>query len=154
MTGKATPEQIEAAAEAIRERSTWPSMHWPDIGGVDHLDTSNALASAALVAAAGVTPQEPTREQRMKLGKMIEQALGQCGISVTYALAGPAELFDVAGILLREYPAFATPSQVDEAALYEAIDKAQRVWNGNGRHEPMAAAITRSVLELVRGGGQ
>lgn len=57
-----TPEQVEAAARAMRERSTWPSMHWPDIHGVDHIDTSKALALAALVAAAGVPASGSTSD--------------------------------------------------------------------------------------------
>ena len=40
---------------------------------------------------------------------------------------------------------------VDEAKLAEVIDDAQRRWNGSGRREPIATAITREVVALLRG---
>lgn len=67
-------------------------------------------------------PIHDQRAQRMLLGKPIAKALRQCGISVRYALAGPGELFDVAGILLREYPALAAAQSVsvsDEPGVYD-----------------------------------
>lgn len=51
LTAPPTEAMVEAAACGIRERSRWPSMHWPSIRGVDHFDTSTALARAALEAA-------------------------------------------------------------------------------------------------------
>lgn len=49
---------IEAAARAMRERTTWPSMHWPNISGVNHIDTSTALTRAAVSAYLSVVLDE------------------------------------------------------------------------------------------------
>lgn len=54
--------RVEAAAKAIRERSTWPSVHWPNVSGVNHLDTSNALAIAAIAAADAVVTVDGLQE--------------------------------------------------------------------------------------------
>ena len=42
---------------------------------------------------------------------------------------------------------------VDEAKLAEVVDNAQRRWNGSGRREPIATAITREVVAMLRGDG-
>ncbi|WGD38490.1 hypothetical protein [Lysinibacter sp. HNR] len=60
------------------------------------------------------TPEQIERAQRMTLGKVIAAALSQCGISVTYALSGPAEMVDVAGIVLRNFPVLATAPPTEE----------------------------------------
>ena len=44
------------------------------------------------------------------------------------------------------------PAPADAAALLEVVDVAQRRWNGIGRHESISAAITRAVLDHLRGG--
>lgn len=50
-----TDEMVARAAAALRQRATWPSMHWPDVSGVNHRDVSTALVRAALEAALGGT---------------------------------------------------------------------------------------------------
>lgn len=40
---------------------------------------------------------------------------------------------------------------VDETALLDVIETARRRWHRAGRHEPISAAITRAVLEHLRG---
>lgn len=72
------------------------------------------LSMAEKLAAAYLAADKPeaTRDQCIKLGSLIEKALRQCGISVTYAISGPSELGDVAWILLREYPTLAVAQPV------------------------------------------
>lgn len=41
--------------------------------------------------------------------------------------------------------------EIDETKLAEVIDVAQRRWGGSGRHEPIADAITRAVIDHLRG---
>jgi hypothetical protein len=41
-------ELIEAAAKAMQERMTWPSLHWPSVNSIQHDDVAKALAVAAL----------------------------------------------------------------------------------------------------------
>lgn len=78
--------------------------------------------AAAYLSALPTLPKLDQRSQRMVLGKLIGKALHQCGISVTYAFSGPNELFDVAGILLSEYPALAS-AQPDTVDSVEELDK-------------------------------
>lgn len=44
---------VRKVAAAIVKRSTWPSLHWPSIIGVQNVDVAMALARAALEAIGG-----------------------------------------------------------------------------------------------------
>lgn len=50
-----TEEMVEAAADSMIQRLTWPSLHWPTVqlDGINHRDVARALARAALSAALG-----------------------------------------------------------------------------------------------------
>lgn len=48
-----TAEQVDKVADAIIQRATWPSGHWPSLTGVQHRDVALALARAALEAMKG-----------------------------------------------------------------------------------------------------
>ena len=39
----------------------------------------------------------------------------------------------------------------DRAGIEKAIEDARRIWDGSGRHEPIAKAIERSVHNHLRG---
>lgn len=97
-----TPEQIEAAAEAIYEHEKAAAVHrdlWPTwaylAGKADQLevDVRRERAKLALVAAAGVTPQEP----------------GEC------------QCYGADGVTDPKCPACSAPVRVDEAKLAEVL---------------------------------
>jgi len=73
---------------------------------------AHKVTTRVLEAYLAVAQPESTRDQRIALGRLLNKALLQCGISATYALSGPSELYDVAGILLREYPTLAVAQPV------------------------------------------
>lgn len=138
MTTNPTPDQIEAARDAMM-RTGSGRFGVSVVGhGMSILDAYGELAQVAL-AAAGVTLQEPAR---------VEDALRFCTCSHWLEAHQDRECMEL-GCACKN---FGPVVQESEAALYEAVDTAQRVWNGNDRHESMDAAITRSVLGEIGGG--
>ncbi|KKI18729.1 hypothetical protein XM48_10640 [Leucobacter sp. Ag1] len=95
--------------------------------------------------------EKPTREQRGTLAKVIEGALAQCGISVTYAISGPGELFDVAGLVFERYPALAVPPVVNAPALARVIRSSAARWvpeyDAEYSYEREARELTSNILE-------
>lgn len=160
-----TDEQIDAAANAMGEASA----------GFFSEDSWRHLAREALVAAAGTAPQDhehswepestlprricaceekpvpsPDREKLIADARSLIESWDR---KVSWTLDSPVgmiarlvEALDAAASAPVGPVRIPDRLEVDEARLYETIDKAQRVWNGNGRHEPIAAAITRAVL--------
>lgn len=48
-----TEARVEYVAAALRDRSTWPSLHWPSVQCMEHDDVAFAFARAALEASEG-----------------------------------------------------------------------------------------------------
>lgn len=48
-----TEALVSRVADAIAKRSTWPSLHWPDVSSAQHRDVAEAFARAALAALGG-----------------------------------------------------------------------------------------------------
>lgn len=46
-------QRVRAGADAVQARSTWPSMHWPNISALAHRDMAEGVAAAVIDA---ITP--------------------------------------------------------------------------------------------------
>ena len=127
------PDALEAAAKAllaVQQPEVSAEYAW-NVQFEDGLDELRNEARAAVSAYFAVALLESTRDQRIALGRLLNKALRQCGISASYALSGPSVLYDVAGILLREYPTLAVAQPV---VTGEQINLAG--WTCDGIHEP------------------
>ncbi|WLV27506.1 hypothetical protein [Pseudomonas phage Hadban] len=93
-----------------------------------YVPNDKAMAKHQIEMATVAQPESnpDTREQRIALGRLLKKALRQCGISMTYALSGPGELYDVAGILLREYPTLAVAQPV--VKIFEPRELNRKGW--------------------------
>lgn len=45
-----TDDLIAQVANAIAQRATWPSLHWPDVSSLQHRDVAEAIARAVVPA--------------------------------------------------------------------------------------------------------
>jgi hypothetical protein len=71
------------------------------------------------------------REDRAKLGKAIGQGLHQCGIGVQYLMSGPAELFDVADVVMKSDFWADHDARVRVEARQEALNEAAEQFGEN-----------------------
>lgn len=141
--GAPTDEQVERAARAFYEDpaglTSWLRMSEAE----PEIAERYRVAIRRALAAAGVAPPAPSANRDL-IAEARELASFGSGLN-------PAEADRLIGELCD---ALAAPSPVDEAKLAEVVDDAQRRWNGSGRREPIATAITREVLTLLRGEGR
>ncbi len=127
-------DNVAAFAESLTASLRVAGIPFDEVDFVDQ----GLLVKAEL---ADAEPQEPTSER-----------CGHCGDKLDYVagLGGNGCYSHCWRCWYKDHPVD-IPGQVYEAKLYEVIDTAQRVWNSSGRHEPMAAAITRAVLNEISG---
>lgn len=159
--GTPTPEQIEAAAKAlyctVRAVGVRDFEEWPEYVSSDKY---RAEALAALVAAAGVTPQEPAGQAWLVLlmpDSGAHKTREWRGVSASEDDAIERAMNDNPGWSVHTFGpdvnARPGPVQVDEAKLAEIVRRVDsHEWSRMGGSQgEQVADIVRAVL---RGGGQ
>lgn len=148
-----TPEQIEAVltfAErgylrelgALDPRHNYTADESAEMKARFRLYREGSEAFKSIVTAGSTAPQLTSTITEDQL----------CSLEMTAGSHGMRNALEAVGIAVGAPARNPGGLEVDEAKLYAAIDSAQRVWNSNGRHEPITAAITRAVLGEFGGG--
>lgn len=158
MTFNPTPEQIEAAAEAIRKVECRSAL-------ISDVDLSTYKARAALVAAAGAVPQEPAAgDQGELIAEAGKHSKGEpqhcdCGRPGCDGQAYCTWCGNEWPCLSRRLAdALAAPPQVDEAKLAEAIadeletdDAVAENWSSGKLNATARRLVQHAVLPVLRG---
>lgn len=141
--GAPADEQVEAATWALIESDTDTSDR--GVSDEHYRERRADVERVAPILRAGAAPPAPSDEREMLITSLRRVA----AVLEEYEFEDHAS--EAAGLMNSAAEALAAPAPVDEAKLAEVVDNAQRRWNGSGRWEPIASAITRDVLALLRG---